>query len=406
MTPQREFPCPVCNKPLKSHTGLESHIKSKHPDIQPEETPNNQIIVTVPPEIAGKPGKHKVDCPLCSQPTVIEVHSSEAPTITKGPPPPQAHELPPEHPVVIRERMKQREGKKTLVMIGTHPQSLALTPWNENGIDEIWGLNDSHHLQSIRPHFDNMDRWFQQHHRWRFTRRMARKDIDHWEWLQQEHGDLKIYMQREFADIPNSVKYPLREITERLIGGLLPRGAGWTQRYYSTTFSYALALMIYEKLEGINDWERCEIYGCELLQTEAEYFKQRPGMEWWNGYCAGIGIEIYVPMHTRILYTQAVQPNGQLMQFPGYMTYGYMSPSMNEAIAEKQPIGEHPVEENLVGAWEDYPYIDFEYAFNKGFSRMNMVSTPDDVMSEITGLREYEDMILGEIKEPASGQLN
>ena len=398
MSPLREYPCPECGKVLRSKTGLEAHTRSKHTAIVPvaSEEPKNEITVTIPPEIAGKPGKHKVNCPLCGQHTVLEIKTDKKPEFTRssGGGVPGAEELPPEHPVVIRERMKQRKGKKTLVMVGTHPQSLALAPWNEGGIDEWWGLNDSHHLASIRPYFDKFNRWFQMHHRWRFTRRMARRDVDHWSWLQDEHEDLQIYMQRHFADIPNSVEFPLREITEKLIGGLLPRGAGWTQRYYSTTFSFALAMAVYEKLEGINDWERIEIYGCELLQTEAEYFKQRPGMEWWNGYCAGIGIEIYVPMHTRILYTQAVQPDGKLFQYPGYMTYGYMSPSIEEAKLEKMPIGEDPIQENLVGAWEDYPYRDYEFAFNSGYSRMNLAAAPDDTKEEIIKLREYEDMVL------------
>ena len=198
---------------------------------------------------------------------------------------------------------------------------------------------------------EKFDRWFQLHHRWRFTRRQTRYDIDHWKWLQNCPVS-KLYMQRHFADVPNSIKFPLREVSELLIGDKLPRGAGYVQQYYASTFSYMLALVIYEKLKKINDWERIEIYGCELEQVQTEYFQQRPGMEWWLGQCAAYGIEVYFPHDTFIAFAQNVLP-GRIENYPGYMTYGYDSPSKAEAEAANQVLGEDPIEENLVGSWED-----------------------------------------------------
>jgi hypothetical protein len=368
------------------------HLVQMSPD-------KNQIVIDLP--MGLPPGTHKVNCPLCGAPTQMHVPASS----NKEPGAPQAEikklneikqslpELSPEHPVVIKERMHQRQGKKTLVMLGTHPQSLALMPWGEGGIDEIWGLNDGMSLPVMQAHEDQFTRWFQMHHRWRFTRRQTRYGDDHWDWLQQDHGDMQIYMQRHYADVPNSVKFPLREVCEELIGGLLPRGAGYVRQYFTNTFAYAIGLALLEKKHGINDWERIEIYGCELLQTESEYFRQRPGIEWWLGLAAGHGIEVYVPAHTRILYAQKLTQQQQLAQYPGYMAYGYASPSLEEAKRENLPWGEDPTEENLIGAWEDYEYPSFESNFYKGVHVMDRAASVPGIKTEAEYIWGLEELI-------------
>lgn len=356
--------------------------------------PTKQVMVNLPENLS--PGTHKIPCPLCGAPTNVTVApgpDQQPQADVKKHKPPESLELSPEHPAIIKERMHQRLGKKTLVMLGTHPQSLALTPWNEAGIDEFWGLNDGLSLDVMKKHKEKFSRWFQMHHRWRFTRRQTRLGEDHWDWLQQDHGDLQIYMQRHYADVPNSVEYPLKEITEKFIGGLLPRGAGYTRFYYTNTFSYALGMMLWEKVNGIKNWERVEIYGCELLQTETEYFRQRPGMEWWLGLAAGYGVEVYVPASTRILYAQKVVSNSQLAQYDGYMTYGYASPSLEEAKQENLPWGEDPVEENLIGAWEEYPYRDFRSAFYKGVHYMDRASLVPGIRTEAEYIWGLEELI-------------
>ena len=382
-------------------------VKVAKKKVAPEEgtLPDNMILVTIPDELMKNPGMHKIPCPMCNQLTILEIKSSGQSEVKQvaSTRTPDALELWPEHPVVIAARMKQRVNKKTVVMVGTHPQSLALAPLNETGIDELWGLNDSATLKMIETNMDRFDRWFQLHHRWRVTRHHTRLEEDHWDWLQKDHGDMKIYMQRKFADVPNAVKFEMREISDQLIGGMLPRGAGFSQRYYSSTFAYAIAQMIYEKVNGINDWERCEIYGCELVQTEMEYFRQRPNIEWWLGYARGVGIEVYVPMITRILYSQKQLQNGQMMQYPGYMAYGYMSPTMVEAQERQEPIGEDPVEENMIGSWEDSPYRDFNNAFLKGVFHMEKAAASPDFVEELKAVSEFEDSFWSAITEPDSG---
>jgi len=279
------------------------------------------------------------------------------------------------------------------VMMGTHGRSGPLAPWNEIGIDEWWGLNDSANIFDEKMPLFN--RWFQIHHRWRFTRRQTRYATDHWKWLQKSEVP-QIYMQRHFADVPNSVKFPLREVSELLINDKLPRGAGYVQQYYASTFSYMLALVIYEKLTGVNNWERIEIYGCELEQVETEYFQQRPGMEWWLGQCAAHGIEVYFPHDTFIAFAQNVIP-GRIENYPGYMAYGYDSPSKAEALARNEPLGEDPTEENLVGTWEDLPYRSFISMANKALIDFQIRSNWAEDFEETTPL-------LNELLELRNGQ--
>jgi hypothetical protein len=399
---KRILECPECGKQLGSPAALRSHQKSVHrvPNpVAPARGDELNFNLSMPMRPAGL---HEINCPLCATPTILTVNengeahvgkpSSKRPSSSGATKHIYPHYVR-EHPIVIRERIKQRKGKKTLVMMGTHGRSGPLAPWSEIGIDEWWGLNDSATI--FEDKMSRFDRWFQLHHRWRFTRRVTRHAQDHWKWL-QEATVPKIYMQRHFADVPNSVKYPLREVCDLLIKDKLPRGAGYVQQYFASTFSYMLALVIYEKLLGINDWERIEIYGCELEQVETEYFQQRPGMEWWLGQCAAHGIEVYFPQGTFIAFAQNVLP-GRIENYPGYMTYGYDSPNKAEALSRGEPLGEDPIEENLVGTWEDLPYKNFVTMANRALVDFQIRTNWTEDFEETTPL-------LNELLERTNGK--
>ncbi len=396
--------CPTCERTFGSPAALRSHRLSVHGEANPM-VPNrgDEITFNVSLPMVSH-GIHTINCPLCASETALTMDkdgkasvgklSSIRPSSSGAEKNTYPHYVR-EHPIIIRERMIQRKGKKTVVMMGTHGRSGPLAPWNEIGIDEWWGLNDSAVIFGDKmPLFD---RWFQIHHRWRFTRRQTRYSEDHWKWLQKSEVP-QIYMQRHFADVPNSVKFPLREVSELLIGDKLPRGAGYVQQYYASTFSYMLGLVIYEKLTGINDWKRIEIYGCELEQITTEYFQQRPGMEWWLGQCAAYGIEVYFPHDTFIAFAQNVLPNA-IENYPGYMVYGYDSPSKAEALARGEPLGEDPIEENLVGTWEDLPYKSFVSMANKSLA---------DYTVRTNWVEEFEETmpLLNELLEPENGKHN
>jgi len=395
--------CVYCDKTgFKSKSAVDSHIRSKHPNMQiaplghPEQQPSQQVAITLP---LMEPGQQPLECPFCNSKTQVFVKddgtiasSSEVPTppssseIVGGKEPIRRAEI----PVVIDERFAQRRRpdgtfKNTVCMMGTHGRTAPKMPWHEIGIKERWLLNDSHSMSYVKHHVEQgrVDRWWQMHHRWRFTRRVTRHSEDHWTWLQGDNVP-RIFMQRKFADVPNSEEFKLREISEMFIGDKLGRGAGYVQVYYTNTFSYMIAQVMYEKKMGITDWERIEIYGCELEQLETEYFRQRPGMEWWLGAAAQMGIQVYFPHDTFIAYAQDLvntEYGTRMVQYPGYMAYGYKSPSMKEAEEQRQPIGVDPIEENVMGAWDGY-HRWFIHGINEGLSQMNRRHTLMDFENE------------------------
>lgn len=400
--------CVYCGKGgFKSQSALKSHTKAVHPNMEtgPGETPTQQVVMDIPAGL--DPGLHPLDCPFCNTPTQVYIKEDgtiggssdipKPPSSSKGG---RAFARRAAHPVVIKERLRQRtreDGtwKNTVAMMGTHGRTAPKMPWYEPGIDERWLLNDSHSIPFVAPHVKEgrVNRWWQMHHRWRFTRRLTRLSDDHWTWLQEVEDVPRIFMQRHYKDIPNSEGFKIKEISEMFIGDKLPRGAGYVQTYYTNTFSYMLAQVLYEKEMGIKNWERIEIYGCELEQLETEYFRQRPGMEWWLGLCAAKGVEVYFPHDTFIAYAQDIRPDGvgqRMQQYPGYMAYGYKSPSMKEAEEQNLPIGVDPVEENIIGAWEGY-HRWFIHGMNDGLATMVSRHNPVAFKEELQCLNEWFD---------------
>lgn len=408
--------CPYCGKKgFKSQAAVNSHIKTVHPNMEEGQEPNQILQAQMP---LMEPGYGQMQCPFCKSHTVVFVKDDG--TIASSselPKPPSSSEgglrnpiKRGAHPIVIRERFKMRRRedgswKNTLVMMGTHGRTAPETPWYEPGIEEIWLLNDSHSIDYVKPHVDagKVDRWWQLHHRWRFTRRQTRLAEDHWTWL-QESNIPRIVMQRQYADVPNSEGFPLREISEMFLDDNLGRGAGYVHTYFTNTFSYMFAQALYEKVKGIKDWERIELYGCELEQLETEYFRQRPGLEFWFGLCVAHDIEIYVPNSCFMLYAQDVAANQfgqqQMVQYPGYMAYGFQSPSLEEVkernkIAaehgmQQEPIGVDPIEENVMGSWEDY-FPRFDVMMDEGIERMKKAHAELTIKEDMATLNEWFD---------------
>jgi hypothetical protein len=411
----KNLECVYCGKGgFKSKPALNSHIKAIHPTQQ--KAPENQSVIelTIPKDLPA--GPHQVQIWVDEEGNVVqssEMPKQEIPSSSGG----GDRAIPKRgaHPIVIENRyaMRRREDgtwKKTVAMMGTHGKTAPEMPWFEPGIDERWLLNDSHGIEYVKPHVEagRVDRWWQLHHRWRVTRRATRHATDHWEWLQKIKTVPRIIMQREFAEVPNSEGFKMREISEKYIGGLLGRGAGYVQYYFTNTFSYMFAQVLYEKDMGINDWERIELYGCELEQLETEYFRQRPGIEFWFGLCVRAGIEIYVPESCFMAYAQDILPDprtgGQtqrMVQYPGYMAYGYKSPSKEELLLRnmaareqnlpQEAMGVDPVEENVIGAWDDSPWIDHMYAFRNKFADLARATDMADMAEENDTLNEWLD---------------
>ena len=192
----------------------------------------------------------------------------------------------------------RRQKHKTVAIVGFAPTSRQATPWDDTNV-EIWGLNEAYHHDFMK----RWDRWFQIHERWSFTRKNNANDPGHWEWLQEEH-DFPIYMLKKYHDVPASVEYPWDDLIATLLEDKVVRGDphedGETNIYFTSSFAWMAALLAYEKVKGINDWGRLEVYGFEMA-TDTEYKHQKGSTEFWMGYLAALGIEVRVTKHCLLL---------------------------------------------------------------------------------------------------------
>ena len=171
----------------------------------------------------------------------------------------------------LNKRIKsQRTGKNTVAFVGYAETTRGLTPW-EDPDTEIWGLNEA----GIQPWMKRFDRWFQIHPEGIFSRPNNPSDPEHLKWLEQLKGK-PIYMQNHYDNIPESIQYPIDEVTN-LYGN-----------YQTSTLAYMLCLALLE------EFERIEIYGFEM-GTRTEYHYQRANGEYLIGLARGLGCEVYLP---------------------------------------------------------------------------------------------------------------
>jgi hypothetical protein len=182
---------------------------------------------------------------------------------------------------------KERAGKKSVAIVGMSLTSCALAPYNEQDI-EIWGLNEAH-LYNFMPRWD---RWFQMHKEdYLLKNESMRGKTGHLPWLKEKHGK-PIYMLFKYNFVPDSIEYPLGDVTHVLFGNAW-RGKK-NLKYFTSSFAYMMALAIYE------GFERIELYGFDMDMTQ-EYWQQRCCAEFWIGYALGKGIEIILPDRNRLL---------------------------------------------------------------------------------------------------------
>ena len=183
---------------------------------------------------------------------------------------------------------------------------------------DIWVFNEALNQE----HFTRADAVFQMHLEAIWRNPNNRNDSNHYKWLSS--GDTPtIYMQDKYDDVPMSERYPLDEIVTELL-----QPFEWTSpnrtgnKYFSSTFCYALALAIYKGYDEI------EIHGVEM-ETDTEYRYQRDGVTFWIGLAVGRGI--------------SVRPFMKIFDFP---LYGYEGEAeidiedFSKRIAELQPFVE------------------------------------------------------------------
>jgi hypothetical protein len=198
----------------------------------------------------------------------------------------------------------------TVALCGFAPSSRELVPWDNPDV-EIWCLNEAANF----PWTKRIDRLFQIHPRWDITRDNNANDWNHWSWLKyqkapcnlcQGTGKLKvedkdidctangcedgtyvplsnrlgvktIYTADTYKDVPNSVKYPLKQAIKYL-----------GQKYFTSSFGYMLVLAV------MMGFKRIECYGFDM-GSGTEYHYQRPNAEYLVGWARGRGIDVYIP---------------------------------------------------------------------------------------------------------------
>jgi hypothetical protein len=194
----------------------------------------------------------------------------------------KAEELQPVDRFTANKLRKLRKGKKTVAMVGMAPTSCSLAPYQEKDV-EIWALNEMHAF----PWMKRATRWFQIHQSKSWKRVTAKRGVrGHYDWLKENPFDIPIYMQYLQEEIPKSIAYPLREVTQRFFKNY--RRGDAKIKYFTSTFAYMMGIAL---LEG---FERIEIYGMEMAATE-EYIEQKGCAEFWIGLAMGLGVEIYTP---------------------------------------------------------------------------------------------------------------
>lgn len=199
--------------------------------------------------------------------------------------------------------------KDTVALCGFAPSTRDLAPWDDPNV-EIWGLNEAANF----PWTKRLDRLFQIHPRWDFSRDNNPNDWNHFQWLKNQKAPCNlcrgtgkldgtdkpctangcesgtyvplsnrsqvkyIYTDKAYSDIPGSVKFPLKQAI-KFIG---------EDKYFTSSMAYMLVLA------AMMGYKRIELYGFDMGQG-TEYHYQRPNAEYLIGLLRGRGYTIIVP---------------------------------------------------------------------------------------------------------------
>lgn len=156
----------------------------------------------------------------------------------------------------------------------------SIVPWGTEGY-EFWGLNDQ---PGNRPEYAPIEcytRWFQLHPPHYLEVHYPRGIKDLKRWWGTPRG-VKLYMDRHYDWLPDSVPYPKAEVEALCSYG----------HYHCSSFDWMVALAI---LEG---WSRIEMYGVDFFTfpsiLNGEPISARACLEFWLGVAAGRGIDVAV----------------------------------------------------------------------------------------------------------------
>jgi hypothetical protein len=171
----------------------------------------------------------------------------------------------------------KQEFPKKVALVGSASSSLQHVPWKDESI-EIWGLG----WRKMK----RCELYFEMH-----TMDMSKRGALPPNYRQhlRELGK-PVMMLDKHEDIPNSARYPIEQVIERLGPQLDPYANG---DYFVSSIGYMLAFAI---LIGV---EEIHLYGIDLLCDE-EYGYQRPNAEYMIGVARGLGIKVFIPKESAL----------------------------------------------------------------------------------------------------------
>lgn len=195
-----------------------------------------------------------------------------------------------------------------IAILGFAP-SYAEAPFDDPTFD-IAGLNE---LYAFIPRWDV---WFDMH-----TLEVIQKSTRDGKRLENlANMQCPVYMRERCPQIPNSVQYPLAEMTHYFFGGdtnhRLRIAHGYYRQmgehrtlddeiavgrhgYWTNSVSMMIALAIYAGYKTIH------VYGVDMA-SDREYQAQRPSCEYFLGFARGRGIDTYVPDGSDLLKARYV----------------------------------------------------------------------------------------------------
>ena len=168
---------------------------------------------------------------------------------------------------------------RKVAIVGSHPATKHYAPFNDPEYD-IWVFNEAANIEWCK----RANGVFQMHDPSVYRSEFNRTDKKHWEWLQQEHDDMRIWMQEIDPDVPNSMEYPWKNVVKKLLPGF--KWANGQQIEYGTsTVAYSIALAVWL------EYDQIDLYGIDM-ESNTEYIYQRDCVAFWTGLALGRGIKV------------------------------------------------------------------------------------------------------------------
>jgi len=165
---------------------------------------------------------------------------------------------------------------------------------------ELWGINAAFTMEEFEG--ARWTRWFEMH-ALDYLRHFC---PERWEWCRAL--EIPCYMLECVPEIPASVAYPRAEVNM-----FLASEYDTEFDYFTSSFSYMLALALYEGFEEIN------LHGVDLSH-KSERALERPGTEYLIGLARGAGVRVTISEASPLLYTP--------------WPYGYDEPRMRVSAAK------------------------------------------------------------------------